>query len=156
MEKRKRIAYYADHSDSTVSLWSSSLKKLSNGMGPINNSKLDSGGRGGLGAKTILQLNDIWASGASPTLGCSIKISRDIYMYVCLSLSMGKKLYAKMRGRNYVVQTHACSKISFGILKRSVDYNFRLEFLILPSSGRLKPTCDTRIIHLNYYTLEQL
>ena len=84
MEKRKRIAYYTDHSDSTVSLLSSSLKKLSNGMGPIHNSKLDSGGRGGLGAKALLQLNDIWASGANPTLGCSIKISRDIYMYVCL------------------------------------------------------------------------
>ena len=29
------------------------------------------------------------------------------------------------------------------------------ESLILPSSGRLKPTCDTRIIHF-YYMLEQL
>ena len=66
-----------------------------------------------------------------------------------------KKLYAKMRGRNYVVQTCACSKISFGSLKQSADYNFRLEFLILPSSGWLKPTCDTHIIHL-YYTLEHL
>ena len=26
-----------------------------------------------------------WASEASPTLGCSIEISRDIYMSVCLS-----------------------------------------------------------------------
>ena len=25
----------------------------------------------------------IWASEASPTLGCSIEISRDIYIYVC-------------------------------------------------------------------------
>ena len=24
-----------------------------------------------------------WASEASPTLGCSIEISRDIYMYIC-------------------------------------------------------------------------
>ena len=36
-----------------------------------------------------------WASEASPTLGCSIEISRDIYiyvgMYVCLS-------YVKSRG----------------------------------------------------------
>ena len=46
-------------------------------------------------------------------------------------------------------------KVSFGSLKQSADNNFRLEFLILPSSDRLKPTCDTRIIHL-YYTLEQL
>ena len=26
-----------------------------------------------------------WASEASPTLGCSIEISRDIYMCMCLS-----------------------------------------------------------------------
>ena len=68
---------------------------------------------------------------------------------------MGKqynKSYAKMRV--HVVQTRACSKISFGSLKRSADYNFRLEFLILPSLGRLKPTCDILIIHF-YYTLEQ-
>ena len=92
-------------------------------------------------------------SEASPTLGCSIEILRDIYMYVCMYVCMyvfdclcennTTKSYAKMRGRNYVVQTCACSKSSFGILKRSADYNFRLEFLILPSSGRLKPTCDT-------------
>ena len=66
---------------------------------------------------------------ASPTLGCSIKILRDIYsiyMSVCLS-------YAKMRRRNYVAQTRACSKSSFG----------------------LKPTCDTCVIHFDY-TLEQL
>ena len=37
-----------------------------------------------------------WASEASPTLGCSIEISRDIYMYVCLRLSMGKQ-YKKNR-----------------------------------------------------------
>ena len=37
----------------------------------------------------------IWASEASPTLGCSIEISRDIYMSVCLSCP-------KMRRRNYV------------------------------------------------------
>ena len=80
MEKRKRIAYYTDHSDSTVSLLSSSLKKLSNGVGPIHNSKLDSGGRRGLGAKALLQLNDIWASGASPTLGCSVCM----YVFDCL------------------------------------------------------------------------
>ena len=46
-------------------------------------------------------------------------------------------------------------KVSFGSLKQSADYNFRLESLILPSSGSLKMTCDTRII-LFYYALEQL
>ena len=30
-----------------------------------------------------------WASEASPTLGCSIEISR--YIYICLGLSMGKE-----------------------------------------------------------------
>ena len=60
-----------------------------------------------------------------------------------------------MRSQNYVVRTRACSKFCFESLKRIADYNFRLEFLILPSSGWLKPTCDTHIIHF-YYTLEQL
>ena len=55
-----------------------------------------------------------------------------------------KKSYMlKCIGGNYVVRTHACSKISFGSLQRNTDYNFCLEFLILPSSGRLKQTCDT-------------
>ena len=48
-----------------------------------------------------------WASEASPTLGCSIEISRDICMYVCLSRS-------KKRRRNYVGQTRACSKSVLG------------------------------------------
>ena len=29
-----------------------------------------------------------WASKASPTLGCSIEISRDIYMYICMYVCM--------------------------------------------------------------------
>ena len=70
-------------------------------------------------------------------------------MYVCMSSivygKQYKKSYAKMRVRNYVVQTRACSKSSFGILKRSADSNFSVKFLILPSSGQLKPTCDTHI-----------
>ena len=45
-------------------------------------------------------------------MGCSIEISRDIYMYV--GLSMGNPLQKirmqKMRGRNYVAQTRTCSK----------------------------------------------
>ena len=35
-----------------------------------------------------------WASEASPTLGCSIKISRDIYIYVCMS-GLSTILYGK-------------------------------------------------------------
>ena len=34
-----------------------------------------------------------WASEASPTLGCSIEISRDIYIYIYVCLS-----YVKSRG----------------------------------------------------------
>ena len=59
-----------------------------------------------------------WANEASPTLGCSIEISRDIYIYiyvvgmlyvVCLS-------YVKSRGItwNHVNQTRACSKSVLG------------------------------------------
>ena len=50
-----------------------------------------------------------------------------VYMYVgryvfnCLWENNTKKSYAKMRGRNYVVQTRACSKSSLGILKRSAN-----------------------------------
>ena len=29
-----------------------------------------------------------WASEATPTLGCSIEISRDIYMYICIYVYM--------------------------------------------------------------------
>ena len=47
-----------------------------------------------------------WASEASPTLGCSIEISRDI---MCMCLSWSKK-----RRRNYVGQTRACSKSVLG------------------------------------------
>ena len=56
-----------------------------------------------------------WANEASPTLGCSIEILHDIlyiYMYVydCVWENNTKKSYAKMRWRNYLVQTRACSK----------------------------------------------
>ena len=63
--------------------------------------------------------------------GCSIEISRDIYMHVCMYVcrcvfdclweNNTKTLYAKMRGWNYIVQICACSKNSFGFLKRSAD-----------------------------------
>ena len=38
-----------------------------------------------------------WASEASPTLGCSIEILRDIYMYVCLSSIVYGKTIQKNR-----------------------------------------------------------
>ena len=48
-----------------------------------------------------------------------IWILRDIYIYVCMyvGLSTGnpyKNTYAKMRVRNYVAQTRACSKSVLG------------------------------------------
>ena len=44
------------------------------------------------------------ASKASPILGCSIEILRDIYvcMSVCQFVKPIQKICAKMRGRNYV------------------------------------------------------
>ena len=64
---------------------------------------------------TVISVGVNWASVASPTLGCSIEISRDIYMHVfnCLWKNNTKKMYVKMRWRNYIVQTRASSKISF-------------------------------------------
>ena len=35
-------------------------------------------------------MSDIWASEASPTMGCSIEISRDIYLYMCVGWSVGR------------------------------------------------------------------
>ena len=75
-----------------------------------------------------------WASEASPTLGWGVQ-SRFrviyIYMYVCMYVcrcvldcrweNNTKKLYAKMRGRDYIVQTCTCLKNSFGFLKQSAD-----------------------------------
>ena len=52
-----------------------------------------------------------WASEASPTLGCSIEISRDIYMSVGRSVCLS---WSKKRRRNYVGQTRACSKSVLG------------------------------------------
>ena len=50
-----------------------------------------------------------WAREASPTLGCSIEISRDIYMYICVSVVCQITW-------NHVNQTRACSK---SVLKES-------------------------------------
>ena len=61
---------------------------------------------------TIFLVNtDYWASEASPTLGCSIEISRDIYIYICRYVCRGPK----KRRRNYVGQTRACSKSVLGV-----------------------------------------
>ena len=80
------------------------------------------------------------------------------YMYVCMSSIVYGKTIQKNRMLNAWAELHSPNmcmlKIRFGSLKGSSDYNFRLEFLILPSSGRFKPTCDILIIHF-YYTLEQ-
>ena len=70
-----------------------------------------------------------WASEVSPTLGCSIEISRDIYVSVgqsgCLS----------------------CPKCVGGI-----TWPTRMLKIIF---GWLKLICDTRVIHFDY-ALEQL
>ena len=52
-------------------------------------------------------ISSYWASEASPTLGCSIEISRDICMYICIYVCLS---WSKKRRRNYVGQTRACSK----------------------------------------------
>ena len=61
-----------------------------------------------------------------------------VYRYVGLSL---RNPYKKYICQNAWVELRGlimCMlKISFGSLKQIADYNFRSEFLILPSSGRL-------------------
>ena len=61
-----------------------------------------------------------WAGEARPTLGYSIKISRDIYAcrYVGLtSETRTKNTYAKIRGRNYVAQTRSCSVLFISTIR---------------------------------------
>ena len=109
-----------------------------------------------------MELSDCnWASKASPSVQssfCVIYIC--MYMYVGLSTIVYGKPIQK-NGMPKCVGGITCPKktcmlkVSFGSLKQSADYNFRLELLIVPSSGRLKMTCDTHIINL-YYTIEQL
>ena len=47
-----------------------------------------------------------WASEASPTLGCSIEISRDIYicMYVCMYVGMSSIVYGKTIQKNRMLK----------------------------------------------------
>ena len=54
-------------------------------------------------AQFLSQLH-YWVSEASPTLGCSIEISRDIYM------SVGMSVMSKMRRRDNVAHAHARSR----------------------------------------------
>ena len=78
-----------------------------------------------------------WASEASPTLGCSIEILRDIY--ICMSTIVYGKTIQKncmlkrVGGIKYSKHTHAQSP--FWEFETSTDYNFRLEFLILQPTG---------------------
>ena len=79
-------------------------------------------------------------------------------IYICMSVCLWEthtKYGMHNASAELRVPNTSMLKVSFGSLKQSADYNFHLKFLILPSSDRLKPTCDTRIIHF-YYTLEQL
>ena len=48
-----------------------------------------------------------WASEASPTLGCSIEISRDIYMYVYMCVCRGPK---SVGGITWAKHAHAQSQ----------------------------------------------
>ena len=63
-----------------------------------------------------------WASEASPTLGCSIQISRDIYMFMCLS-------WSKMR--THYVAKHAHAHGQFGAVKTTliIHFDYTLEQL---------------------------
>ena len=65
---------------------------------------------------------------------------KPIKRYVC------QNAWAGLRGPNTRLL-----KVGFGSLKQSADYNFLLESLILPSSGRLKLICDTRSIRFYLY-----
>ena len=67
---------------------------------------------------------------------CTIVYGKPIQKYV------NQNAWAELRGPNTRML-----KVRLGSLKQSANYNFRLEFLILPSSGRLKLTCDTHSIH---------
>ena len=54
-----------------------------------------------------------WASEASHTLGCSIEISRDIYIYVCLSYVKSREItwnHVKSREITWIKHAHAQSQ----------------------------------------------
>ena len=66
----------------------------------------------GLGRYIRIWSNNNWASEASPTLGCSIEISRDIYSYVYIYV-VGMSVVCQITW-NHVNQTRACSKSVLG------------------------------------------
>ena len=55
----------------------------------------------------LLFNNFNWASEASPKLGCSTEISRDIC--ICVGRSVGMSVVSKVRTWNYVAHVHAQS-----------------------------------------------
>ena len=62
-----------------------------------------------------------WASEASPTLGCSIEISRDTYIYV------GMSVVSKMRRQNCVAHAHGQSY--FLAVNTLIHFEYALEQL---------------------------
>ena len=76
---------------------------------------------------------------------------------VCMSVGLSTIVYGKTIQKNGMPKCvggitwskHAHAQSQFCEFETKCHF----ETLILPSSGRSKPTCDTRIIHF-YYTLE--
>ena len=58
-------------------------------------------------ALSLVSYNNNWASEASPTLGCSIEILRDIYMYICACVCHGPK---SVGGITWAKHAHAQSQ----------------------------------------------
>ena len=56
----------------------------------------------------IHEITNYWASEVSPTLGCSIEISRDIHayicMYVCMYVGMSSIVYGKTIQKNRMLK----------------------------------------------------
>ena len=59
----------------------------------------------------VIKLVNNWASEASPTLGCSIEISRDIYMYIYIYVCLS---YVKLTAWAELRSPRACSKSFLG------------------------------------------
>ena len=83
-----------------------------------------------------------------------------VCMYVCIYVGMSSIVCGKTIQKNCMLK--CVGGITLRVLKKQFwDFETKyrlelpLEFLILPSSGHLKPTCDTHIIHL-CYTVEHL
>ena len=54
-------------------------------------------------------MTDNWASEASPTLGCSIEISRDIYLYI-IYVGMSVVVQKSVGGITWARRAHAQSQ----------------------------------------------